>query len=70
LTNRKTKFVQRVKDFFSFAFMLKFPNFTKPFEMHTTASGFTIKGVLMQTKYVITFERKKTNETPTKMANS
>jgi hypothetical protein len=26
--------------------------------------------VLMQTKYVITFERKKTNETPTKMANS
>jgi hypothetical protein len=50
--------------------MLKFPNFTKPFEMHTTASGFTIKGVLMQTKYVITFERKKTNETPTKMANS
>jgi hypothetical protein len=59
LTNRITKYVQRVKEFFSFAFMLKFPNFTKPFEMHTNANGFTIWGVLMQNKYVITFERKK-----------
>jgi hypothetical protein len=39
--------------------MLKFPNFTKLFEIHPNARDFTIEGVLMQEGYPITFENKK-----------
>jgi hypothetical protein len=41
------------------ALMLKFPNFTKLFEIHTNARDFTIEGVFMQEGYIITFENKK-----------
>ncbi len=39
--------------------MLKFLNFTKPFEIHIDASGFAIGGVLMQDGHPIAFKNKK-----------
>lgn len=39
--------------------MLKFPYFTKLFEVHIDASDFTIGGVFMQDAHPITFESKK-----------
>ncbi len=39
--------------------MLKFLNFTKPFEVHIDENGFAICGVLMQDGHPIVFENKK-----------
>lgn len=39
--------------------MLKFPNFTKSFKVHTNISDFVISAVLMQNEHLITFENKK-----------
>ncbi len=39
--------------------MLRFPNFTKPFEVHTDASDFVINWVFMQNGHLIAFESKK-----------
>jgi hypothetical protein len=39
--------------------MLKFPNFTKPFEIHIDAHNFVIEGVLMQYGHLIAFESNK-----------
>jgi hypothetical protein len=39
--------------------MLKFPYFTKMFEVHSNASDFVINGVLMKKGYPIAFESKK-----------
>jgi hypothetical protein len=36
-----------LKDKFSTSPILKFPDFTKPFEVHTDTNGFVIGGVLM-----------------------
>jgi hypothetical protein len=37
-----------LKEKFSFALVLRFPNFTKLFKVHTNASDFAINGVFMQ----------------------
>ena len=42
--------------------MLKFPEFKKPFKVHTNASDFTIGGVLMQEGRSIAFESKKLSD--------
>ncbi len=39
--------------------MLKFLDFSKSFETHINASGFTIGGMLMEDRHPITFESKK-----------
>ncbi len=39
--------------------VLKFPDFTKPFEVHTNAKGFAIGGMLMQEGHPFAFESKK-----------
>ncbi len=39
--------------------MLKFPDFTKQFEIHTDANDFAIGGVLMQDGHMIAFKSKK-----------
>jgi hypothetical protein len=39
--------------------MLKFPDFIKPFKVHTNASDFTIGAILMQNGHPIAFENKK-----------
>ncbi len=39
--------------------MLRFPNFTTPFEIHTNASDFVIGWVFMQNGHSIAFESKK-----------
>jgi hypothetical protein len=43
----------------SSALMLKFSDFTKPFEVHTNANDFIIEGVHMQNGHPITFDNKK-----------
>ena len=42
--------------------VLKFPEFDKPFEVHTDASDFAIGGVLMQDGQPVAFESKKLSE--------
>jgi hypothetical protein len=39
--------------------MLRFPDFIKPFEVHTNTSDFAIGGVLMQDGHPIAFENNK-----------
>ena len=39
--------------------MLKFPEFDKPFEVHTIVSDFAIGGVLMHDAKLIAYESKK-----------
>ncbi|GJU91000.1 putative nucleotidyltransferase, ribonuclease H [Tanacetum coccineum] len=46
--------------------MLRLPDVTMPFELHTDASDFAIGGVLMQDGYPIAFESRKLNETERK----
>lgn len=41
------------------ALVLKFFNFSKPFEFHINASGFAIGGVLIQDGHPIVFKSKK-----------
>jgi hypothetical protein len=45
------------------ALVLKLPNFDKAFEIHSDASDFVIKGVLVQNGRLMAFESKKLNET-------
>ena len=42
--------------------MLKFLEFKKTFEVHTTASDFAIRGVLMQKGRPVIFESKKLSD--------
>jgi len=53
------KAFEDLKSKLSFTLVLKFPNFTKPFEIHTNASDFAIGGVLMQNGHPIAFKSKK-----------
>nr|GEW33166.1 uncharacterized protein [Tanacetum cinerariifolium] len=46
--------------------MLRLPDVTMPFELHTYASDFAIGGVLMQDGHLIAFESQKLNETKRK----
>jgi hypothetical protein len=48
-----------LKSKLSFTLVLRFPNFTKPFEIHTDANDFAIGGVFMQDGHLITFKSKK-----------
>jgi hypothetical protein len=43
--------------------MLKLPNFEKDFDIHSNASNFAIRRVLMQDGRLVVFESKKLNET-------
>ena len=43
--------------------ILVLPNHDLPFEVHTDASNFAIRGVLMQVEYPIAFESRKFNDT-------
>ena len=43
--------------------VLALPDHTKVFEVHTDALDFTIRGVLMQERHLIVFERRKLNDT-------
>jgi hypothetical protein len=47
-----------LKNKFSFAPILKFLDFTKPFEVHIDAIDFAIGGVFMQDGHPIAFESK------------
>lgn len=46
--------------------VLKFLDFTKPFEVHTNAKGFAIGGMLMQEGHPFAFESKKLARTQLK----
>ncbi|GJV02083.1 putative nucleotidyltransferase, ribonuclease H [Tanacetum coccineum] len=48
--------------------VLRLPDVTMSFELHTDASDFAIGGVLMQDRHPITFESRKLNETERKRA--
>jgi hypothetical protein len=48
-----------LKEKFSSTPLLKFPNFTKTFKVHTNTSDFIINGVFMQDGHPIAFENKK-----------
>jgi hypothetical protein len=56
---RSNRGIEDLKEKISYAPMLKFPNFTKPFEVHTNANDFTIGEVHMQNGHPIAFEYKK-----------
>jgi hypothetical protein len=51
--------LKKLKEKLSTTLMLKFLDFSKSFETHINASGFTIGGVLVENKHPITFESKK-----------
>jgi hypothetical protein len=53
------KAFEDLKSKLSFTHVLRFPNFTKPFEIHTNASDFAISGVFMQDGHPIAFKNKK-----------
>jgi hypothetical protein len=53
------KAFEDLKSKLSFTLALKFPNFTKPFEIQTDANDFGIGGVFMQDGHSITFKSKK-----------
>jgi hypothetical protein len=53
------KAFQDLKDKISSIPILKFPNFTTPFEVHANMNDFTIGGVFMQDGQQITFKTKK-----------
>jgi hypothetical protein len=55
---KKLKVFGVLKDKFSTSLVFRFLNFTKPFEVHTNANGFVIKGVLMQKGHPIAFTSK------------
>ncbi len=55
-----------LKKRFSTSPFFKFPDFTKPFGVHTNTSGFAIGGVLMQKKHPIAFESKNLTRTQLK----
>jgi len=50
--------------------VLKLPNFDKDFEIHSDASDFAIKGVLVQEGRLVAFESKKLNETEQRWLNT
>jgi hypothetical protein len=51
-----TKTFQDLKDKISSVPVLKFPNFTTPFEVHNNMNDFAIGGVFMQNGQPITFK--------------
>ncbi len=51
--------LEDVKEISSFALVLKFLNFTKPFEIHKNVSDFLIEAIFMQEGHPIAFENKK-----------
>ena len=53
---------EELKRRLTFAHVLKFPEFKKPFEVHTDASDFAIRGVLMQEGRPVAFEIKKLSD--------
>jgi len=50
--------------------VLKLPNFDKDFEIHSDASNFAIRGVLVQEGRLVAFESKKLNETEQRWLNT
>jgi hypothetical protein len=50
--------------------VLKLPNFDKDFKIHSDASDFAIRGVLVQEGRLVTFESKKLNETEQRWLNT
>ena len=53
---------RELKRLLTSARVLKFPEFKKPFEVHTNVSDFTIGGVLMQERRPLAFESKKLSD--------
>ncbi len=53
------KTFEDLKNKLSFTPVLRFPNFTKPFGIHTNANDFAIGGVFMQDGHSIAFKSKK-----------
>jgi hypothetical protein len=51
--------IEYLKEKISSAPMLKFLDFTKPFEVHTNVNDYTIGAILMQNGHPIAFENKK-----------
>jgi len=54
-----TKVFEDLKSKLSSTLVLKFLDFTNPFEVHTDANEFAIGGVLMQDGHMIAFKSKK-----------
>jgi hypothetical protein len=57
--DEQQKAFEDLKEKLSSTPILKFPNFTESFKVHTNISDFVISGVLMQDGNLITFENKK-----------